>query len=278
VNHARCEIVTASRWHIIGQEGKSTTTMPNEPLPNKREVMLALLAETSVFVHLDPRGTSVRVPPWFKNQPQLVLQIGLNMPVKIPDLDIGEQGITCTLSFSRRPFFCSIPWTAVFGLVGDNGPGLVWPDDVPAEIAAQVQAQTGQAQTGQAQTGQAQAGQAQPGQGKKPAPKEAGRGRLRAVGSEPPSGPTPVPAAPAAIAARPEAKVEGKVEAEVAAKVEASPVAAPAPVLAEVKPAALTNAESPKPEEQESAKPSRSPGASKSGSKRELPPYLRVVK
>lgn len=217
--------------------------MPNESLPNKREVMLALLAETSVFVHLDPRGASVHVPPWFKNQPQLVLQIGLNMPVKIPDLDVSEHGISCTLSFSRRPFFCSIPWGSVFGLVGDNGPGLVWPDDVPAEIAAQVQAQTEKAQV------------------KKPVVREAPRGRLRAVGPGQSAGES---GAPAQKAPAPEPR--------------------PAPALARAveEPAAPDAAESGSDAQTPAAlqpQPSRKPAASsRPGSKRELPPYLRVVK
>lgn len=237
--------------------------MPNEALPNKREVMLALLAETSVFVHLDPRSPAVRVPPWFKNQPQLVLQIGLNMAVPIPDLDVNERGIDCTLSFSRRPFPCSIPWTAVFGLVGDNGPGLVWPDDVPAEVAAQVQAQTN------AQKGQPQ--------GKKAPVREAPRGRLRAIGSSAPT-----------------AEHSESPQAQPAAAVPSTPPAPPAvaPVPSLVEPAEVAPDQGPAPagdrdeaavEEQtpeaKKPQPARKPGqAGKAGSKRELPPYLRVVK
>src|SRR5512145_1964367 len=224
--------------------------MPNEALPNKREVMLALLAETSVFVHLDPRSPAVRVPPWFKNQPQLVLQIGLNMAVPIPDLDVNERGIDCTLSFSRRPFPCSIPWSAVFVLVGDNGPGLVWPDDVPAEVAAQVQAQTN-------------AQKAQP-SGKKAPLREAPRGRLRAIGS-----------------AAPTAEHSPPPQAQEAA---AAPSTPPAPAAVEPAEAApqengAGNAAEQQTQEARTPQPARKPGqAGKAGSKRELPPYLRVVK
>jgi hypothetical protein len=229
--------------------------MPNEALPNKREVMLALLAETSVFVHLDPRGSAVRVPPWFKNQPQLVLQIGLNMAVQIPDLDVGEHGISCTLSFSRRPFFCSIPWGSIFGLVGDNGPGLVWPDDVPAEIAAQVQAQTQKAQVV-----------------KKPPVREPPRGRLRAVGSEPPAGERAAET-PSGDGARP-APVPEPAPA-------LAPAAAPVLVQAATSSAAEdVNATESAQTDAEQGMPNRKPAQSHrpAGSKRELPPYLRVVK
>jgi hypothetical protein len=110
-----------------------------QPLPPKKEVALALLERSSVFVHLDPRQTSVVVPPWFKKQPQLVLQVGLNMSVRIPDLRVDEEGMTCTLSFNRSPFYCVVPWSSVFAMIDDDGRGMVWPDDVPVEVARQAQ-------------------------------------------------------------------------------------------------------------------------------------------
>jgi len=112
---------------------------PTQPLPPKKEVALALLERSSVYVHLDPRHGSVIVPVSFKNKPQLVLQVGLNMPVPIRDLQLDDDAMSCTLSFSRTPFFCVVPWSSVFAIVGcDDGRGMVWPDDVPAEVARQV--------------------------------------------------------------------------------------------------------------------------------------------
>lgn len=105
-------------------------------LPPKRDVMLLLLQTSSVFVHLDPRGEGVLVPPWLKNQPQLTLQMGLNLAVPIVDLDVGQEALSATLSFNRRPEFCRIPWAAVWGIVGDDGRGMVWPESVPPEVAA----------------------------------------------------------------------------------------------------------------------------------------------
>jgi len=136
----------------------------------KREFAIALLEESSIFVHLDPRKEGVVVPGWLKKQPQLVLQIGLNMAVRIPDLDIGEEAICCTLSFNRSPFFCGVPWSAVFGLVGEDGRGRIWPEDVPIEIAAQMQQQA--------------ASKEQPKDAAKPQ-KQAGKAKLQAVSSGP---------------------------------------------------------------------------------------------
>ena len=103
---------------------------------------MALLQGPSVFIHLDPRKPEVVVPPYFKKQSQLVLQVGLNMAIPIPDLKVDDEGVTCTLSFNRRPFWCRLPWTAIYALVGEaldgeDMKGMLWPDDVPAEIAAQ---------------------------------------------------------------------------------------------------------------------------------------------
>jgi stringent starvation protein B len=110
--------------------------------PPKKDVATALLEGPSMFVHLDPRKAEVIVPPYFKKQPQLVLQIGLNMAVQIPDLALDDDGMTCTLSFNRSPFWCRIPWASVYALVGEDGKGMVWPSEVPSEVVARVEQQS----------------------------------------------------------------------------------------------------------------------------------------
>jgi hypothetical protein len=97
----------------------------------------------SVFVHLDPRVEATSVPSWLASQPQLVLQIGLDLPEPIPDLRVDDDGVYGTLSFNRAPFTCVVPWEAVFALVGDDGKGMLWPESVPPEIAAEIARETG---------------------------------------------------------------------------------------------------------------------------------------
>lgn len=104
---------------------------------SKKTVALQLLERSSVFIHLDPRREGVIVPQGFVNQAQLVLQIGFDMAVAIPDLDVDDEGITCTLSFNRQRQFCRMPWSAIFALIGQNGGGRVWREDVPAEVLEQ---------------------------------------------------------------------------------------------------------------------------------------------
>lgn len=108
-------------------------------LPPKKDVARALLLRGNVFVHLDPRKEGVNVPEWLCDQPQLVLQVGLDLPVPIPDLRVDEQGVCGTLSFNRSPYRCEVKWSAVFALVGDDGRGMVWPDALPTEIATEVE-------------------------------------------------------------------------------------------------------------------------------------------
>jgi hypothetical protein len=206
--------------------------------PAKREFAIALLQESSVFIHLDPRRDGVIVPSWLKRQPQLVLQIGLNMAVRIPDLDIGEEAVCCTLSFNRSPFFCRLPWTAVFGLVGEDGRGRIWPEDVPIEIATQMQQQ---------------AAKDNPKEPSKPL-RQQGRARLQAIKSVP-----PVEAQRAQPARSDEPSAAGVSD-------NSPPVPSPQAVGDAEKP-------TPQPVAGKSARPSSAPGG-----KRELPSYLRVVK
>src|SRR4051794_12411955 len=109
------------------------------PPPSKKEQLLKLLERGSVFVHLDPRREGVAVPAWLAKKPQLVLQLGLNFPIPIRDLEIDDAGVRCTLSFNRAPFYCVLPWSAVYALVAEDGQVTVWPSDLPSELVPQVE-------------------------------------------------------------------------------------------------------------------------------------------
>jgi stringent starvation protein B len=210
--------------------------MPTQPLPPKKEVALALLERSSVFVHLDPRLQAVVVPPGFKKQPQLVLQVGLNMPVPIRDLHLDDEGMTCTLSFNRTPFFCVIPWVSVYAIVGcDDGRGMIWPEDVPPEVA-QAQARAATEESAMAKAELVKPAVSSERNGEAPKPK---RARKR------PS-----------LGAVPDANGEEAVVAAKAARPSPPPVQRPRP----------------------SPQPLRSSTAETGRKRRELPPYLRVVK
>ncbi len=109
------------------------------PSPPKREVFSRLIEHQSLFIHLDPRSSGVVVPGQFVKDSSLVLQVGKAMAIPIPDLEAGDAAISATLSFNRKPFHCTIPWSAVYALVGEDGKGWVWNDEVPPEVAAKMQ-------------------------------------------------------------------------------------------------------------------------------------------
>lgn len=112
--------------------------MSGEP-PSKKEQLLKLLDRGSVFVHLDPRREGVTVPEWLSHKPQLVLQLGRNFAIPIPDLEVDDLGVSCTLSFNRSPFHCVLPWSAVYALVAENGEVTVWPSELPVELVPEAQ-------------------------------------------------------------------------------------------------------------------------------------------
>jgi stringent starvation protein B len=108
--------------------------VPPRKLPPKRDVVLALLAKSSVRLFLDPRREDVVVPKWFAKRPELVLRVGYSLSPPIPDLEISETAVSCTLSFNRSPSWCEIPFAAIYAVISDtDGRGVVWPEDVPVE-------------------------------------------------------------------------------------------------------------------------------------------------
>jgi len=217
-------------------------------LPSKKDVVLALLQGPSVFVHLDPRKKGVVVPANFRKQPQLVLQIGLNMAVQIPDLRVDDDGVTCTLSFSRSPFWCVLPWSAIYALVSEDGPGMVWPDDVPPEVAAQMQAAVAKQQP------------------KRPRPK------LAAVGPRPASEPPSEGASPST----PPAAEETPAPAPAAGAPSSPP---PGDNVVQLRPAKKEpEPPPPEPEAEETPRPPGPRAVPGKKPRRELPPYLRIIK
>lgn len=98
---------------------------------NKYELATLLLSRGSLFVHLDPRHADVECPTWFKHQSHLVLEWGTHLAIPIRDLLVTAKGISGTLSFSRTPIWCFVPWKAVFALVGEDTRGMIWEENWP---------------------------------------------------------------------------------------------------------------------------------------------------
>lgn len=108
-------------------------------LAPKKDVLGALLEEGNVFLHIDPHASGVRIPHHLRDRPTVVLELGYEMAIPIPDLDISAQGVNATLSFGQAPFFCHLPWKSVFAMISKDGRVLLWPKDVPAHLADTLQ-------------------------------------------------------------------------------------------------------------------------------------------
>jgi len=90
-----------------------------------------------ISLHLDARVDTVIVPVPLRNTAQLALEIGYNLAVPIPDLTVDERGISATLSFNRQPFFCFIPWKALFAIRVEQNEWaqlIMWKNNVPTNI------------------------------------------------------------------------------------------------------------------------------------------------
>lgn len=119
-----------TRWMGMDDEVLPTS----DAVAPKVEVARELLRRGSVDIHLDPRQAGVAVPPNLRSKPHVVLQVGYDMPVPIPDLRVDDAGVAGTLSFDSRPFACIVPWSAVFALVDEKGKGMRWPESTPADL------------------------------------------------------------------------------------------------------------------------------------------------
>jgi stringent starvation protein B len=234
-------------------------------LPPKKDVLDELLARGSARIFLDPRRPGVVVPKSFANQAELVLRVGYSLKPAIVDLQVDDQAVSCTLSFNRTPCWCNLPWSAVFAVVSDVGSrGVVWPDDVPIESQL-LKVASSKPKLASVPSERA------PSDRQKQVRRAPRRDRDGDTFEEPP----PVVSQPAAADAGASPASSGRSfeprpsSGQVGKRLELTPVAAPA-----------VPSDRQLPSEQQMASDKSMPSSSenKKKPKRELPPYLRVVK
>lgn len=89
-----------------------------------------LLQGGVVALHLDARHPGVQVPPRFASDPWLVLNFSWRY--NLPDFTFDARQVEGSLSFGGRPFFCVIPWPAVFAMSNEaRTEGEQWLEDMP---------------------------------------------------------------------------------------------------------------------------------------------------
>ena len=101
--------------------------------PEKKQHLLQALGLGMVMVHLDARRPGVVVPPEFRTESHL--RLNLSYRFHPPDLSVGEWGIRSTLRFSGKRFTVAIPWSAVFAIISHSSQEFwTFPEDMPPEL------------------------------------------------------------------------------------------------------------------------------------------------
>lgn len=98
----------------------------------KRELFDRLMQAGVTALHLDPRRSGVQVPGHLTQQSWLVLN--WSHRYQISDFHYDEHGVQGSLSFARQPFFCRVPWDAVFAITDESRKaGKIWEDELPSD-------------------------------------------------------------------------------------------------------------------------------------------------
>lgn len=84
-----------------------------------RELFEKLLTSSTLvhlWVHYEPGielPKELMTDEFKEGKAGVYMEYGLDMPVPIHDLTINNEGVSATLSFTRRPCFTHIPWSSV---------------------------------------------------------------------------------------------------------------------------------------------------------------------
>lgn len=117
---------------------RAQRTAPSDPTaPQKYGVFSRFIERGKVMVTLDSRRAGVHVPSKFAGEQQLNLDFSERFG--LADFVYDERGVRASLSFNRQPFFCDVPWAAVYALYSHvDSERLTWPRSLPTEILDQL--------------------------------------------------------------------------------------------------------------------------------------------
>lgn len=117
---------------------KEPAGLPGAAGPEKLEAFNELVARGKTMVTLDARRPGVRVPAKFKDELQLNLDFSTRF-AGVVDLEWDDVGVRSTLTFGGQPFFCDVPWSAVWAMRSHvDNQMMLWPEDLPEEMLAQI--------------------------------------------------------------------------------------------------------------------------------------------
>ena len=93
---------------------------------DKQDILNALLGTgDNVMMYIDTSEplTSERlglvIPKHLSNKGPVPFEIGYNLSKPIPDLEVTDDGVSCSLSFSGRNQYCFFPWKSILGFGGN---------------------------------------------------------------------------------------------------------------------------------------------------------------
>ena len=112
---------------------KNCDLPPSPRQTEKMQITSELLQAGMVTLIIDARREGVKVPPRFADDPQLRLNFSFRFFIE--DFEVDEKGVRASLSFNQVPFFCQIPWDAIYAVQSAvMEQGVLWPDEVPEEL------------------------------------------------------------------------------------------------------------------------------------------------
>ena len=132
--------------NVVSVDFKAPNKSKRPPLSDKErrrnreklDVFKQLIEQGMVMVVMDSRRNGVQVPPRFSEDHQLRLNFSLKF--YIDDFEYDDYGVRASLSFNKVPYYCEIPWDAVYALNSQAvEQGVMWPDDVPKELENMVE-------------------------------------------------------------------------------------------------------------------------------------------
>lgn len=117
---------------------RAQRSAPQDPTaPQKHAVFSRFIEKGKVMVTVDARRPGVSVPRQFAEEQQLNLDFSERFG--LADFRYDERGVRASLSFNRQPFFCDVPWSAVYALFSHvDNERLTWARSLPVEILDQL--------------------------------------------------------------------------------------------------------------------------------------------
>ena len=109
------DISEIEKTHIVQQAKIEIEQKINK---DKRSFFENALENGVATLYLDPRVAGVVVPAKFAGNPSLILNYSYGY--NISDFCFDDFSVIATLSFSRIPFKCIIPWNSVFGITNQS--------------------------------------------------------------------------------------------------------------------------------------------------------------